>query len=391
MRGDAPGVRTRLAGRRALVVGGEHGAELFYDRSRLSRAGAIPLPTARTLFGRGAVHGLDGVAHDVRKALFVSLLTPEAVADVRDRAGRAWEAAIEQWTPGRPVALQPQAAVVLAEAVLGWAGVPTTAAQLPVRARDLWQVVDGFGSFGPRLVAAYRARRRSERWLGEAVRAARADPASAAPVLRALLEHRDSDGTRLDDHTAVVELHNLVRPTVAVSWFVTYSALTLAGDPELRERLARGEPADTEAFAHELRRLHPFVPVLAATADLDFTWQGHQVRRGDLVVLDVFGSHHDPASWPDPAAYRHERFLGREPGPFELLAQGGGDARTGHRCPGERLAVELVKDAGHRLAAARWSLQPASTAASTAASRGWSQPSLRRMPPRVVDVRIVPG
>ncbi len=211
--------------------------------------------------------------------------------------------------------------------------------------------------------------------------AAQADPASASSVMRAVLDHRDSDGTRLDDHTAVVELHNLVRPTVAVSWFVTYAALTLSADPALRELLARGEPADTESFAHELRRVHPFVPVLAATADLDFTWLGHQVRRGDLVVLDVFGSHHEPGTWRDPGVYRHERFLGREPGPFELLAQGGGDARTGHRCPGERLTIELVKDAAHRLACARWSLEPSPS----------PSPSLRRMPPRVVDVRVVPG
>lgn len=379
VRGDAAAVRIRLGGRRALVVGGALGAELFYDRSRLSRAGAIPPPTALTLFGRGAVHGLDGVAHQTRKAMFVGLLTPEAVADVRDRAGGAWDAAIQGWQRGRPVALQPLAAIVLARAVLGWAGVPTTPEQLPGRAHDLWQVVDGFGSAGPRLVAAYRARRRSEAWLAQALAAAEADPAAASPVLRAVLDHRDSDGTRLDQRTAAVELHNLVRPTVAVSWLVTFAALTMARDDGLRRRLAAGADADLEAFAHELRRLEPFVPVLAARADVDFTWQGHRVRHGDLVVLDVFGSHHDAERWPDPDAYRHERFLGREPGPFELLAQGGGDARTGHRCPGERLAVELVKDAAHRLARTPW------TTVSTAPRR------LRRMPPKVVDVEIVPA
>ncbi|WP_460446624.1 cytochrome P450, partial [Angustibacter aerolatus] len=212
--------------------------------------------------------------------------------------------------------------------------------------------------------------------LRDAVRGARADPASAGPAVAAVAAHRDADGRLLDERTAAVELHNVVRPTVAVSWLVTYAATAIGHEPRLRERLAHGAPEDTEAFAHEVRRRYPFVPVLGALARKGFSWGGVDVHEGDLVLLDVHGSHHDPQVWPQPGRLDLDRFHGREPGPFELLAQGGGDARTGHRCPGERLTVELLRDASVRLARTPYHLS------------GPRDVSLRRMPPAVLDVRI---
>ncbi|GMA87951.1 hypothetical protein GCM10025868_32010 [Angustibacter aerolatus] len=58
--------------------------------------------------------------------------------------------------------MQPLAAVVLGRAVLDWAGVPGTPEEQARRAHDLWQVVDGFGSLGPRYARARLARRRTE-------------------------------------------------------------------------------------------------------------------------------------------------------------------------------------------------------------------------------------
>jgi cytochrome P450 len=43
----------------------------------------------------------------------------------------------------------------------------------------------------------------------------------------------------------------------------------------------------TDAFAQEVRRLHPFVPVLAARARCAQDVLGVPVPRGGLVVLDV--------------------------------------------------------------------------------------------------------
>ena len=64
---------------------------------------------------------------------------------------------------------------------------------------------------------------------------------------------------------------------------------------------------------------------------------------GRRVLLDVFGTLHDPAIWPDPERFDPDRFSGVEPDAYTLIPQGGGDVATGHRCPGERHAIELIK------------------------------------------------
>src|SRR3954447_3073066 len=84
----AVAVPIRLFGRRAVLLGGADGARLFYDADRLRRQGALPPPVKNVLFGRGALHALDGEAHLHRKALFLSLLTPEAAGDIASRVRR---------------------------------------------------------------------------------------------------------------------------------------------------------------------------------------------------------------------------------------------------------------------------------------------------------------
>ncbi|GMA87952.1 hypothetical protein GCM10025868_32020 [Angustibacter aerolatus] len=125
---------------------------------------------------------------------------------------------------------------------------------------------------------------------------------------------------------------------------MTYAATAIGHEPRLRERLAHGAPEDTEAFAHEVRRRYPFVPVLGALARKGFAWGGVDVHEGDLVLLDVHGSHHDPQVWPQPGRLDLDRFHGREPGPFEPA--GAGWRRRAHRPP-------LPGRAADRRAAAR--------------------------------------
>ena len=67
------------------------------------------------------------------------------------------------------------------------------------------------------------------------------------------------------------------------------------------------------------------------------------IRSGDRVVLDVLGTDRWTPYWQDPAAFRPERFLPGDPGPFDFVPQGGGPA-DGHRCPGEPLTVRLLAE-----------------------------------------------
>jgi fatty-acid peroxygenase len=76
------------------------------------------------------------------------------------------------------------------------------------------------------------------------------------------------------------------------------------------------------------------------------------------VLLDVYGQNHDPALWERPYEFRPDRFIGRQIGEFDLIPQGGGDPRTGHRCPGERITIALLGTLAQRLARLDFYLPP---------------------------------
>jgi fatty-acid peroxygenase len=67
-------VAVRLMGMPAVGIEGPDAARFLYDEDHVRRSHAVPEPVQGTLFGKGAVHTLDGSEHRVRKAMFVTLL-----------------------------------------------------------------------------------------------------------------------------------------------------------------------------------------------------------------------------------------------------------------------------------------------------------------------------
>ncbi|WP_182886196.1 cytochrome P450 [Microbispora sp. H10885] len=354
-------IRTRLLGQRAVVLRGPDAARFFYDDNHVQRAPALPEPIKSTLFGHGAVHGLDQGAHRARKAMFMGLMTPESVASLVRETTAAWDETVATW-PGRgEVVLFDEAARVLTTGVCRWAGIPLDEEEAGPLAADLVAMVDGFGSPGARHWRARGARVRREAWLAEMVEdvrrgGSRVPPTSALGVVAA---HREPDGQPLAARLAAVELLNLVRPTVAVAWFLTFAAHAMHNWPVTRVRLNDDvDGAYAEAFAHEVRRFYPFAPFVAGKAAKDLTWKGEPILADWLVLLDVWGQNHDPALWPNPCSFDPQRFIGREIGPYDLIPQGGGDPATGHRCPGEPVAVGLLGALAPRLARLDYTLPP---------------------------------
>lgn len=344
-------VHTRVLGQRAVGMGGEDAARFFYDEEHVRRHTALPEPVRATLFGKGAVHSLDGRDHRRRKEIFLALASPQGTAALAGAVAGAWEEAVASWKPGQPVVLFDEASRVLTRGVCRWAGVPLAGGEVHELAADLVAMVDGFATAGPRHWRARRARARRETWLGDLVSRVR-DGSAGAPAGSALdvvARHRELDGERLDPRVAAVELLNVIRPTVAVCWFVAYAGHALHRWPEHRSRLAAGQ--EVEAFAHELRRFYPFAPFLGGRAVADLTWRGERIPAGSLVLLDLWGQNHDPRLWDEPFEFRPERFAGRQVGEFDLVPQGAGDPRVNHRCPGESFTMALLETVVPRLAA----------------------------------------
>jgi fatty-acid peroxygenase len=351
-RGGGPTYPSRLMGRRTVVLGDAAGARVFYDESLVRRGGAVPPPLAWLLFGRGAVHGLDAEPHRDRKLLFLELLSPEGLTPLVDGATARLETAIASW-PARGAILFDELVRSYGGAVLEWAGVRLSGAEADRVSRRLASVVDGFGLEGAAYVRAWRDRRWLNRWAATLVADAR-EGRTQAPPGSALASLAASD---LDSRTAGVELLNLLRPTVAVAWLGTFAGKALRESPQWRDRLV-SEHAISEryAFAQEVRRTTPFAPALTGKAMRSATHDGVRIRRGDRLLLDIIGIDHDPQHWPDPSEFRPERFLqegeyaGRVPSAFELVPQGGGHP-SGHRCPGESVALRLLMATAGCLAA----------------------------------------
>jgi fatty-acid peroxygenase len=328
---------------------GADAARLLYDSGRFVREGAMPMRVQKSLLGVGGVQGLDGPPHQVRKRMFMSMMTPAGIESLRALVAQRWLARLAAWEGDRDgrVVLFDEVGEILCHAVCAWAGVPATEDQVHRRTRDLHAMIDAPAAVGPRYWRGTAARRRTERSLAgvvDQVRERRLVP-PAGSALEVIASHHDQDGHPLDSHVAAVELLNVLRPTVAVDRFVVFAALALHEHPQWAERLRAGADQDVHLFVQEVRRCYPFFPMVGARVREAFDWRGVHFPSGRRVLLDLYGTDHDARIWERPERFEPDRFLSHDPDQYELIPQGGGDHYAGHRCPGEWITIALMTTA----------------------------------------------
>ena len=347
--------------RRPLVVRGEEGVDLFYDTERVGRRSAAPGALAVTIFGRGGVHTLDDAAHRHRKQLFLEVTRPELVTDLRERVSRKWTRELDRWVRRGSGTVLPAAVAVFGEAVQEWAGATDAPGVMARRSQDLGLIIDGFATPSPAWLRARLARRRADAWATKViteVRQGRRTPGKRTAAW-VMAHATDLDGKPLPARTAGVELLNVLRPTVGVAYYAAFAALELEANPDLSDRCATGEPGAVEKFCQEVRRMSPFVPLLVGRSRCPFTWQGQEVGEGDPVFLDVYGTDNDPDAWADSTTFDPDRFRSDAAERADFIPQGGGNVETGHRCPGEGIALALLRTVVPSLARLDWSIHPA--------------------------------
>jgi fatty-acid peroxygenase len=335
---------TRVLLRRTICMTGPEAAAAFYDPAHFKRAGAAPVRLQRTLFGKGGVQGLDGQLHRARKQLFLDITSPARVDDLASTVSEHWLAAASRWAEAGEVRLYPEVQRILTIAACSWAGAPLVDSEVETRTREIVALFDDAGAVGPRHWRSRLARKAADRWARRIIEDIRSGDLHPPPdaAARVIAVHRTPDGQLLPARVAGVELLNVVRPTVAVSVYITLVAHALARYPEWRRRLEAGDGTEDEMFVQEVRRFYPFFPAVAAVVRETFTWQGHEFRQGRRTLLDLHGTNHDPRAWSHPDQFDPERFRTWEADPYTLVPQGGGDVRAHHRCPGEPIALRLM-------------------------------------------------
>lgn len=337
--------QTRLLGQHAICVSGEEYAEMFYDQNLFQRKGATPQRIQKSLFGQHGVQTLDGAQHKHRKSLFMSLMTSKNIRDIAEITYDQWEAAIVRWEFMDQVILFNEVEKIMCRVACEWAGVPLWARELELRTNDLSALINAFGAVGMRHWHGRWARKRAENWIRGMIKDVRNNKISAVEgkALYAMSWHRNLDGSLMNTQMAAIELINILRPIVAIARYITFGALALHHYPEVKQKLEQDHEDYKLMFVQEIRRFFPFGPFLGARVRKDFQWKYIHFIKGTLVLLDIYGTNHDPTIWDNPDEFNPERFKNWDGNPFNFIPQGGGEFTVGHRCAGEWITVEIMK------------------------------------------------
>lgn len=158
---------------------------------------------------------------------------------------------------------------------------------------------------------------------------------------------RYENGTPMSDASLVDELLTLLvggheTTSTALAWLF----VDLLGHPDalarVRDELAQACPAGhleppafkrlayLDACIRESLRLHPIAPAISRHLVEPLTLRRCEVPAGALVWPSLYLAHTNPSTWPDPLAFRPERFLAGKadkPTSGEYLPFGGGRRR----------------------------------------------------------------
>lgn len=335
---------TRILGQKAYSLGGEAAAELFYDTTKFKREGAMPSPVQKVLTGENGVQSLDGKEHENRKKMFMSLMSKDELDRFSTILKKYWDLYAAKWTTVEQIVLYDEVKEILCRSGCEWAGVPLNEKEVAQRTEDLADLFETTASISPAYLRGRHSRKKSEEWIQNLVGQVRRHELNPEKntALYVFSWHKDLNNDLLDEHTAAVEILNIIRPIIAISIYIAFSAQALIQFPEAADKLTSQEAKQYQNFVQEVRRFYPFFPFQAALTKKEFTWNGYQFEKDTLAILDIYGTNHDPKVWHEPELFQPERFKDWNESPFSFIPQGGGDHLSGHRCAGEWITILVM-------------------------------------------------
>ena len=175
-----------------------------------------------------------------------------------------------------------------------------------------------------------------------AARRRAADLGERNDILSLLLRARTEDGETLTDRELRDELLTLVlagHETTANSLAWTWERLvrTPAAHDRLRDAVRSDVDADdhVEATINEGMRSRPVIPIIGRRVKVPWRLGEYAAPADTPVAMSILLVHHREDVYPDPFAFRPERWLGQKPGTYTWIPFGGGI----RRCLGAALAM----------------------------------------------------
>jgi cytochrome P450 len=340
--------------------------QVFTGDPRLLHAGEanrILLP----LLGHHSVLLLDDAAHMRQRKLMLPPFHGERMRRYQEVMAEAAREEIERWPLGEPYAVRDATQRITLDvimrtvfgvqdeqrrarlmAILGhvleWGGDPKRMAMLAV--------------LGPRHAASsrmfQRVREPADELIYQEIRGRRGAPDldERDDVLSMLLGARHDDGSPMSDDELRDELMTLLvagHETTASS--LAWAVERLVRHPEalarLREEAQAGGSDYADAVCKETLRLRPILSLVVRRLKEPMEIGGRLLPAGVTVAPCIYLVHRRPDIYPDPLAFRPERFLETAAGTYSWFPFGGGV----RRCLGASFALiemrivlqELVK------------------------------------------------
>ena len=180
-------------------------------------------------------------------------------------------------------------------------------------------------------------------------------------VLSMLLEARHEDGSPMSDQELRDELMTLLvagHETTASSLAWAFERLVrdpaVLGTPGLGDRLGRRRRLRDRDDPGDAAPSSGFADGRAALVKKPIEVGGWQYEPGACLVPSSYLLHHDPEVYPDPYAFRPERFLDSAPGTYTWIPFGGGR----RRCLGAGVRAARDADRARQPSSRSYELRP---------------------------------
>jgi cytochrome P450 len=356
--GDVVTMGTLFDSKFVMVFDPEVVKQVFRGPPEQLRAGEANAPLGPVL-GQRSVLLLDGAEHLRQRRLMLPSFHGERMREYEEVMTRAADREIDSWPVGETFTLlrsmQSLTLDVIMHAVFGVEEGPRQE-ELKRRVRTMLDPVGnravillmvltaGRIGIGGRMERFERQRRAVDEMIyAEIARRRGADDlAERTDVLSMLLLARDEDGEAMTDRELRDELVTLLvagheTTATGLAWAFELMLRNPATLERARGAVADGDTTYLDAVVKETLRRRTVVPGVGRVVRGEpFQLNGWVIPPGIEINPSIAGIHRRPDSYPDPDAFRPERFLGDDPPDTYTWIPFGGGTR---RCLGASFAT----------------------------------------------------
>jgi cytochrome P450 len=182
--------------------------------------------------------------------------------------------------------------------------------------------------------------------LFEEIASRRSDPhlSQREDILAMLLQARDENGEAMSEEELRDQLVTLLlagheTTAAALAWMFERVVRLPAIHERLRAAAAEGDEQYLDCFIKEGLRVRPVVPLAIRRVTAPFPIGSHTVPAGALLGCSMLLAHSNPDLYPEPRAFRPERFMEGAPDTYTWIPFGGGV----RRCIGAAFATLEMK------------------------------------------------